>query len=95
MRASLWRGPRHVNEIIELNILSAWVGHPGYQTTYHSETQQGTGHWEGVVFQQQFASALQVRTAAEPNMQYHLATKQHLRHQREWHKYSIGREVCT
>jgi hypothetical protein len=32
----------------------------GYQTTYHSETQQGTGHWEGVVFQQQFARALQV-----------------------------------
>lgn len=33
----------------------------GYQTTYHSETQQGSGHWEGVVFQQQFARALQVR----------------------------------
>lgn len=32
----------------------------GYQTTYHSVTQQGTGQWEGVVFQQQFARALQV-----------------------------------
>jgi hypothetical protein len=35
----------------------------GYQTIYHSETQQGTGHWEGVVFQQQFARALQVTSA--------------------------------
>lgn len=32
----------------------------GYQTTFHSEALQGVGHWEGAVFQQQFATALQV-----------------------------------
>jgi hypothetical protein len=32
----------------------------GYQTLYHSLTQQGTGTWEGLTFQKQFARAFTV-----------------------------------
>ncbi len=46
-----------------------------YQTTYHSATQQGTGHWEGVVLQQQFATALQVRELHSNNAAAHHASQ--------------------
>ena len=37
-----------------------------YQTTYGSITQQSVGYWEGVTFQQQFATAFAVSLLATP-----------------------------